>query len=131
MYLYTLSKNYKYKHKLLQGIVFKNEWLDIAPCGTLTITKGYSWDGCSPKFALLGFTIGTPDGHLRGDGYPVLAWASLVHDVLCQFKDEVPITKRISLAIFDDMLKEVNWKFRKLYVVAVNLFGPQKFKLDK
>lgn len=44
----------------------------------LTVPAGYSWDGCSPKFAMFGRHWGTPD-------FEFTRRASLIHDALYQF----------------------------------------------
>ena len=95
--------------------------------GRLIIRTGYAWDGCTPKFSILGLVVlGVPDGRLRHN-VPMTYHASLVHDALCQFRHEIPITKQQVNAIFNDMLWEVGFPLRRLYVGAVNKFGPQDF----
>ena len=66
-----------------------------------TILPRYSWDGCTPQYMVsinLGilkrptFMVGTWEGkRLSGSlcGYTQLKYPSLVHDVLCQFREEV------------------------------------------
>ena len=130
VYLYTLRKPYSYRTTLLSGVSFQNEWLHVAPNGTITIQAGYAWNGCDPKWYIAGRTIGTPDGPIQRDGYPQTAWASLVHDALCQFKNLVPVTKAQSVAVFDELLRQAGWSLRHLYVLAVELFGPQRFAGD-
>jgi hypothetical protein len=130
VYLYTLKKPFSYRTELLSGVSFQNEWLKIDVDGTVTISAEYAWDGCSPKWYVAGYTLGVPDGPMMGDGYPQTAWASLVHDALCQFKHLVPITKRQSVAVFDELLRIARWRFRTVYVKAVDLFGPQRFAGD-
>ena len=130
IYLYTITKDYHHQFNALIGVSFENEWIRITPDGVLTIRKGYAWDGCSPKYKVLGKIIGIPDGPTMSDGYPQTAWASLCHDALCQFKHELPIHKEQSLSIFDTMLRECHWWARGIYLFAVDKFGPQKFGLD-
>lgn len=130
VYLYTLRQPYSYRTQLLSGVSFQNDWLRIAPDGTVTISAGYAWDGCSPKWSVSGYVIGVPDGPMQPDGYPQTAWASLVHDALCQFKHLVPVTKRQTVEIFNDMLRHARWALRPVYVTAVDLFGPQRFAGD-
>ncbi len=124
---YQLSKTYHYKHSIFEGITFANDWLSISD-GKISIQSGYAWDGCSPKCDLFGlFTIGTPDGTLRF-GKPWTYHASLVHDVLCQFRHDITLSKQQVTQIFNDQLAECQWPLRRLYVWAVNTFGPQDFK---
>lgn len=124
-YKYTLEANKTFYFDEFKNVKFENEWVYIY-LGEFTVKKGYSWDGCSPKyeFKLFGktFVIGTPDG--KEDQ---LKDASLVHDAICQFRDEIYISKEESLLIFDRELKAAKWKLRKLYVWAVDKFGPQNF----
>ena len=130
IYLFTIQQDYHHSFDCLIGVSFSNEWVTITPDGMLTIRKGYSWDGCSPKFKIFGKIIGIPDGPMQPDGYAQTAWASLCHDALCQFKHDIPITKAQSLCVFDTMLRECGWWARKIYTFAVNHFGPQKFSKD-
>ncbi|NQZ32530.1 MAG: hypothetical protein HRU06_14780 [Oceanospirillaceae bacterium] len=124
--LYCLPKPYRFRHSLLAGVQFKNQWLTIKN-GTLTIATHYAWDGCTPKYTILGlFTIGIPDGTLR-NGLPWLYHPSLVHDVLCQFRHQLPFTQQQVTQIFNDHLHAVNWPLTTLYTTAVTLLGPQDF----
>ena len=72
------------------------------------------------------FYVGTPDGaqHL---GLPATYHASLVHDVLCQWRAEIPVTRARSIAIFHQLLKDVRFPLAGLYAGAVFLFGPRRF----
>lgn len=130
VYLYTLKHPYSYRSQLFSGVSFQNEWLRVDADGTITISAGYAWDGCSPKWYVAGRTIGVPDGQIMNDGYPQTAWATLVHDALCQFKHLVPVTKRQTVQLFDQMLREARWPMRRIYVAAVDIFGPQRFAGD-
>lgn len=129
-YKFKLDEDYTYKHGLFEGVEFISEWASIAG-GQITIRKGYAWDGCSPKRTFTGlFAFGTPDGVLR-HGKPWTYHASLVHDVLCQYRGQYNGQHGLSqlqvVWIFGDMLKEVNWPLTKLYVWAVSRLGPQDF----
>ena len=54
----------------------------ITTDGTITVLKGYAWDGCTPKVCFLDLLVGTPDGAVyEGTGRPKTYYASLVHDV--------------------------------------------------
>lgn len=129
-YLYTLRQPFSYRSALLAGVSFWNQWLRIDRDGTITISEGYSWDGCSPKWSIAGRAFGVPDGPIQADGYPQTAWASLVHDALCQFRRWVPVTKRQTVELFREMLALARWECTRLYVFAVNYFGPQRFAGD-
>lgn len=76
---------------------------------TITVARGYRWDGCSPKLNVLDlFWMGTPDGAIIGSERPtdsgdedkhipisherVTHVASAVHDVLgyCKYEPHMP-----------------------------------------
>lgn len=128
---YQLSQRTFIESPHLAGIYFENEWLTILG-GMMAIAEGYSWDGCSPALRLpLGIWLGPWDGPRGTDGLPTAFRASLAHDVLCQFADEVPITKSATLALFDELLRIDQHPLRWLYVTAVDWFGPQHFSGDQ
>ena len=123
-WIYRLDTPFEYEHPCLKGIMFQNHWVTISD-GKMLVRPGYAWDGCSPKAHVLGlFTFGTPDGCLR-HGKPCTYRASLGHDVLCQFRKQLPLSKAASLEIFNDILKQDKWPLRRLYVAMVDKFGPQ------
>ena len=124
---YKLDKAYTLTHPILAGITYSNDWVKISN-SKMVISKDYAWDGCSPKFTFLGlFSFGTPDG-ISYLGYPWLYHPSLVHDVFCQFRKEIPISKEHVVTIWEDMLVARKWPLTKLYVFFVDKFGPQDFK---
>jgi len=90
-------------------------WGTISQDG-LMIKRGYSWDGCSPKFKIFGITFGTWDG--RND---CLKYPSLVHDILCQFPN--PLERAEIDKIFYEMMKKVDFSFAKLYYYAVRCYS--------
>lgn len=126
---YTLAYDYGIHTIHLRDIHFENKWLTIKD-GDLVIKTGYAWDGCSPCLSILGlFYLGPPDGaQLLGN--PATYHASLVHDALCQFRHQIPISKATSVAIFRELLDKVKFPLARLYATAVALFGPQAFQLD-
>src|SRR5687767_14262930 len=95
------NKVYKYVHTEdvhiktnLTGLTFDNEWLSINKKGWITVKcsnkRGYAWDGCSPKVNFLDFLWGTPDGKLDyRTEKSITYYASMIHDVLYQYKKEV------------------------------------------
>jgi hypothetical protein len=127
---YKLDKVFTYSSGHLRGISFQNEWVTIRS-GTIMIAKDYAWDGCSPAyyFKPLKLWLGTPDGEILMNNKPVTYYASLVHDALCQFRDEIYISKKGSVEVFRELLRY--WGFPKwattLYCTAVDLFGPQRW----
>ncbi len=127
VYLYTLSAPFSYSHYHFDGVTFSNEWITIAD-GILTIKTAYSWDGCTPKWQPFGlFTIGTPDGALRF-GKPWLYYQSLVHDVLCQFRHQLPFNQEQVTQIFSEHMQGTKWPLHQLYTNAVTIFGPSDFQ---
>lgn len=128
-YKFKLDSEYSYKHRYFSGIQYINDWFSIEN-GVLCVKSEYVWDGCTPKFHIMGlFSIGTPDGALR-HGVPWTYYASLVHDVLCQFRYEIPLSQRQVTQIFKEQLEESKWPLTKLYVMAVTKFGPKDFNKD-
>ncbi|MGD1937030.1 MAG: hypothetical protein ACFCA4_05685 [Cyanophyceae cyanobacterium] len=113
----------------------------ITPQGELIILKGYSWDGNSPKVNVLDlFWLGTPDGirNVKTDK-PVTYYASLVHDVLGQFKNDpkMPSLFRSNPVdfwfapgklgrdtLYLKMLQADDFALSWIYFLAVSLLGP-------
>lgn len=128
-WLYCLDLPYTIAHPLLKDIEFSNEWVVISR-GQMKISRNYAWDGCTPRYHVFGLvSFGTPNGILR-HGKPWTYWASLAHDVLCQFRDLIKISKCSVLQVFNDVLERDKWPLRRLYVRAVDKFGPQDFLID-
>ncbi len=129
VYRYRLNTLYIFRHRCLTDIHFKNQWLSISQ-SVMEINTSYAWDGCTPKWQPFGlFTVGVPDGADRF-GKPWLYYPSLVHDVLCQFRHQIPLSQRQATQIFDDHLLEIKWPLRRLYVWGVKYLGPQDFKIN-
>ena len=63
--------------------------------GTLTVTRGYAWNGCSPKICIFDIVLGPPEGVVHAvTGHPKTYYASLLHDALYQFlHDGLPLTR--------------------------------------
>jgi Protein of unknown function (DUF1353) len=130
-WLYKLEKNYTWQsnHPIAEDLVFKDKKekvrLLVAKDGTITVMRGYSWDGCTPKFCVLDFLIGTPDGvvHKR-TGHPKTYYASLVHDALYQFiPDGLPLGRRHADRFFLQLMAESDFLPRWVYWAAVRVFG--------
>lgn len=127
---------------------FENEFLKLSG-NFITVfgshLKGYAWDGCTPKWEILDFLPGTPDGVVRKqqvevitdriapdggrwcevqfDYVPKTYYASLVHDLLYQFKADVPVSRKTTDLIFFEMMRATKFKPAKLYYLAVRLVG--------
>lgn len=124
----------------LKGRSCDYNWMKITPDGTLTVKshgdRGFAWDGCTPKWNFADFTFGTPDGKLikfgPGDYKPITYYASMVHDVIYQYKACVPITRKEADKLFFQMLREKQFMFRVVYYAVVRMggggFGKWKYK---
>jgi hypothetical protein len=100
--------------------------LVIETTGRITVTRGYSWNGCSPKVCVFDLLLGTPDGvvHAR-TGRPKTYFASMVHDALYQFlKADSPISRQQADDCFLRLMADSDFSPRYLYWAAVRIFGP-------
>lgn len=128
-WLYQLPSDYSYKHPLLNGIEFENEWVTIRN-GTITVRMNYAWDGCTPKWSILGlWWVGVPDGILRL-GKPWMYFASLIHDALCQFRHLIAISKAAVVQIFNDVMERDQFPLRPIYRWFVEKLGPKDFLIN-
>lgn len=133
MWRYRLDRTFRHGSTHLAGVTYLNDWIDIRH-GAILIHPGYAWDGCSPAWRLPGgLWLGAPDGPLGIDGRPLTFHASLVHDALCQFKAEIPISKAATVALFAELLQLANFPSWRvwLYATAVAKLGPQRFGGDE
>lgn len=141
-YLYTLKDTERFdtgislKNKLPKPTISfgtKGWWLMINDNGSLIVNKGYSWDGCSPKFKIMGKIYGVPDGPLDKKGRPKTWRASLFHDVLCQYQDDprMPFSREEIDDIFSALLTADEFEYQRLYYKAVRLLGGPYSKLRK
>lgn len=130
-WLYRLERNYSWEsnHPIPEDLVFFDKGgagrLIVETGGRITITRGYAWNGCSPKFCFFDILLGTPEGvvHAR-TGRPKTYYASLVHDALYQFlSDGLPLRRRDVDRFFLRLLEESQFAPRWIYWVAVRLFG--------
>ena len=111
-----------------------NPWLTVTGNSCL-IHKGYSWDGCSPKFKVFGKIVGVWDGlkmfHRNVlDVDQQLKYASLVHYVFCQFADDLPddITQAMVDELFYDDCLAVDFKLAWVYYKAVRIYQENKWE---
>jgi len=81
-WLFTLEQDFSYQTTLsfTRDLTFYSDkgnlLVNISKDGCITVCAGYSWDGCTPKFKLGSYSIGTYDGYLIGDK-PATYYASL------------------------------------------------------
>ncbi|MDD5567625.1 MAG: hypothetical protein PHY88_00185 [Candidatus Omnitrophica bacterium] len=129
VYIYCIKENYRYQSSLT-GHEFENDWFKLAPDGMVTVkgsySRGYAWDGCSPKFKIKDIYIGVPEAVLNfGTGQSKTYYASLVHDVFYQFSKKVrPFIRRRQVdREFYAILKRDNFRFAPLYYFFVRAFG--------
>jgi hypothetical protein len=107
------------------------EWLSISEDGTIRVkgsnSKGYAWDGCTPKKNCLHITWGNFDGQIKrfgkGDYKPYTYYASMIHDVLYQYKRCAPVTRKEADRLFLYMLKEAGFMWDGLFYAGVRAFG--------
>lgn len=126
---YQLDEAFTHKSSFLAEIEYANRWVTIID-QELIVTRGYAWDGCTPSYYLpfIGW-VGTPDGERDENGIPQSYYASLVHDVLCRYRHEIPISKAQTVAIFHELLLQGGFSKKRadLYASMVKMFGPQKW----
>lgn len=99
--------------------------LVLEPGGTITVTRGYAWNGCSPKFRLLDLLVGTPEGVVNArTGQRKTYYASLVHDALYQFLgDGLPLSRAQCDRAFLLLMRESGFRLAGIYWLAVRAFG--------
>ena len=128
-----MKYNYKFCEKRiikfttqLKGCSFDSEWLQIKPNGKIIVKgtnkEGYSWDGCSPKFVVFDLLIGTNDGRMVNN-YPITYYASMLHDILYQYKKEIEFTRKQVDMEFKRQLEIKKFKLSSVYYFFVRCFG--------
>jgi len=130
-WLYRLEENFSWESALdiKQDYAFKDKTgvvrLVLERGGRITVTRGYAWNGCSPKICIFDILIGTPDGVVDSrTGRPKTYYASLVHDALYQFvPDGLPLKQHDADKCFLRLMKATGFRLRFLYFFGVWLFG--------
>ena len=130
-WLYKLDASYSWDswHSIPEDLVFRDSSGDVRliveATGRITVTRGYAWNGCSPKFCVFDLLLGTPEGVVYSDTHrPKTYYASLVHDALYQFlPDGLPLKRRHADAFFRRLLQESDFSPAWLYWSAVRLCG--------
>ena len=99
--------------------------LIIGSEGRITVTRGYAWNGCTPKIVVLDQLIGTPDGAVhKSTGRPKTYFATMVHDALYQFlRAESPYSRRQADRFFLQLMGESEFVLRHVYWIAVRALG--------
>jgi len=99
--------------------------LIIETTGRMTVTRGYAWNGCSPKVCFLDLLLGTPDGVVyAATGRPKTYFASMVHDALYQFlRAGSPITRSQADRCFLRLMAVSEFSPRHIYWLAVRALG--------
>lgn len=130
-WLYRLEQSYSWNsgHDIPEDLVFRDKTgavrLVVERDGRITVTRGYAWDGCTPKFCIFDILLGVPDGVVHaGTGRPKTYYASLVHDALYQFlPDGLPFERVHADRFFLRLMEESEFGPRSIYWIAVRLFG--------
>ncbi|MBU8922604.1 MAG: DUF1353 domain-containing protein [Bacteroidales bacterium] len=130
-WVFCLEEDFSYDSGILipQKSIFRDIdgeiRLIIDKDGTLTVKKGYAWNGCSPKLCLFDIVIGTPDGVVHRDtGKPKTYYATCIHDALYQFMQEIaPLTRTDTDRIFLELMVESKFRFAYIYWFFVRIFG--------
>lgn len=128
VYKFVERHNYTLSTPLV-GHSFCKDFLQIEPNGNITVLcshkcTGYAWDGCSPKVNWLDITWGTPDGKLDSTTEkPKTYYASLVHDVLYQYKHLHGLSRYQCDVLFYHQMQQAQFKPAKFYYLAVRLLG--------
>jgi hypothetical protein len=130
-WLYKLDKNFRWisNHRTAEDLVFRDKngvvRLIIEQTGEITVTRGYAWNGCSPKICLFDLLLGTPEGVVHAKtGKPKTYYGSLIHDALYQFlPDGLPLKRRDVDGFFLRLLAESDFAPRWIYWAFVRLLG--------
>jgi hypothetical protein len=134
VYKFVITEDVQYETPI-KNKEFENEWLKVEKTGKITVKgshgNGYAWDGCSPKINILDiFLFGTPDGLMNvNTGKPVTYYASLIHDILYQFRKDIPISRKTADDIF--LIYLGDFRLKSLYYAAVRFFGEIYSSLNK
>jgi hypothetical protein len=130
-WLYRLEQNYAWdsQHQISEDLVFRDKAgkvrLVFEQSGLITVTRGYAWNGCSPKFCFFDILLGTPEGVVHAStGHPKTYYASLVHDAMYQFLgDGLPVKRHHADRFFLELLSASEFAPRWLYWFMVRICG--------
>ncbi|MGJ8691686.1 MAG: hypothetical protein ACSHW0_04330 [Thalassotalea sp.] len=126
VYKYLIHEDLLFENSHIKK-AYKNDWLEIKDNGDIIIKgthdNGYAWDGCTPKvncFDLI--LLGIPDGRkIVNTDKPITYYASLVHDILCQFQQDIGIDRKDADKVFLYYLGDFNLRY--FYYAAVRIYG--------
>ena len=129
IYKYITREDILFKEKALNAanIPFDEDFLKITAEGYIVVKgshqNGYAWDGCTPKLNIFDIALlGVPDGRtLIDSGKPITYYASMVHDILCQYQHKIGITRKQADEMFLFYLGSFNLKY--VYYFAVRAYG--------
>ena len=130
-WLYRLDRNYSWEsgYNIPEDRIFLDSSgkvrLVLEKGGLITVTRGYSWNGCSPKMCFVDLLIGTPEGVVHAvTGRPKTYYASMVHDALYQFlKTGSSLTRKQADEAFLRLMGESDFIWRWIYWAAVRVLG--------
>lgn len=122
---FHLDDDYTITEPSFGAYPFYSKFLIISPQGKIVVKRGYTWNGCSPKFTIFGiWLIGTFDGKLDQDiNKPKLYYATLVHDVLYHYYGYHGIPLKKIDRLFLEMMRERHFSKAFLYYLALRLVG--------
>lgn len=130
-WLYKLDRNFSWDsgQPVPQDLFFRDKTgvirLIVEKDGRITVTEGYTWNGCSPKFCLFDILVGTPEGVVSAaTGRPKTYYASLVHDALYQFlPDGLPLKRGDADRFFLKLMAASEFAPKWIYWLVVRLAG--------
>lgn len=129
-YKFYLYKDFKFQISYVSveviSFYYKQREIMRWEGNTITIFRGYSWNGCSPKIKIGRRWFGTPD-------FKQTLEASLIHDAFCQFlhTTHFPLTRSQVDVYFLQTLLANKFKLSTLYYNSVRLFAATIAKLFK
>ena len=127
-WLFRLEHNTFYNQDIIKEVRFENERLRIMPNGEIMIKASkvspFTWDGNTPKWAIMDIVVGTPDGVVHTlTGLRKTQRASLLHDALYQFAPREFVTRKQADKLSLLEMQKTKFKLAKLYWVFVRMFG--------
>jgi hypothetical protein len=126
---YTINAKAHLRKDFTTGCAFEDRKgqrrLEVYPDGTVKVLASYSWDGCTPKYAIWDIAVGTPDGiPNHKTKKPKAYYASLLHDALYQFLDaDLPFSRASVDRIFLEILTRDDFGPRGIYYAVVRFCG--------